>query len=127
MNESKTRAADVADEVVRLREDLGALKGDIARLVKSMRSDAGEMGEEAQQLYAKLAKNSERSARAIVQELEDRPLTTLLVAFAVGFIGGRGPHLRVVHGRPPVDDSSILASGQEIRAAEGCGAPRGRR
>jgi hypothetical protein len=89
MNESKTRAADVADEVVRLREDLGALKGDIARLVKSMRSDAGEMGEEAQQLYAKLAKDGERSARAIVRELEERPLTTLFVTFAVGFIGGR--------------------------------------
>ena len=79
----------MADEVVRLREDLGALKGDIARLVKSMRSDAGEMGEEAQQLYAKLAKDGERSARAIVRELEERPLTTLFVTFAVGFIGGR--------------------------------------
>ena len=91
MSESKTRAAaeDVADEVSRLREDLAALKGDIARLVKSMRSDAGEIGEETQQLYAKLVKDSERSARAIVRELEDRPLTTLLVAFAVGFIGGR--------------------------------------
>ena len=91
MSESKTRAAaeDVADEVSRLREDLAALKGDIARLVKSMRSDAGEIGEETQQLYAKLVKDSERSARAIVRELEDRPLTTLLVAFAVGFIAGR--------------------------------------
>jgi hypothetical protein len=91
MNDSKTRAAaaDVADEVVRLREDLGALKGDIARLVKSMRSDAGEMGEEAQQLYAKLAKDGERSARAIARELEERPVTTLLIAFALGFIGGR--------------------------------------
>ena len=91
MNDSKTRAAaeDVADEVSRLREDLSALKSDIARLVKGMRSDAGEIGEETQQLYAKLVKDSERSARAIVRELEDRPLTTLLVAFAVGFIAGR--------------------------------------
>ena len=91
MSESKTRAAaeDVADEVNRLREDLAALKGDIARLVKSMRSDAGEIGEEAQQLYAKLARDSERSARVIVRELEERPLTTLLIAFAVGFIAGR--------------------------------------
>jgi hypothetical protein len=91
MSESKTKAAaeDVADEVVRLREDLAALKSDIARLVKSIRGDAGELGEEAQQLYSKLAKQSERSAKAIVRELEERPLTTLLVALAVGFIGGR--------------------------------------
>ena len=91
MSESKARAAaeDVADEVNRLREDLAALKGDIARLVKSMRADAGEIGEEAQQLYAKLAKDSERSAGAIVRELEERPLTTLLFAFAIDFIGGR--------------------------------------
>ena len=91
MVDSKTRAAaeDVADEVSRLREDLSSLKADIARLVKSMRSDAGEIGEEAQELYVKLAKEGERSARAVVRELEERPLTTLLVAFAVGFIGGR--------------------------------------
>ena len=91
MNESKTKAAaeDVADEVARLREDLAALKADITRLVKSMRSDAGEIGEEAEELYAKLAKEGERSARAVVREFEERPLMTLLIAFAVGFIGGR--------------------------------------
>jgi hypothetical protein len=91
MNESRTKAAaeDVADEVARLREDLAALKADITRLVKSMRSDAGEIGEEAEELYAKLAKEGERSARAVVREFEERPLMTLLIAFAVGFIGGR--------------------------------------
>jgi ElaB/YqjD/DUF883 family membrane-anchored ribosome-binding protein len=88
MNESKTKAAaeNVADEMVRLREDLAALKSDLVRLMKNLRGDAGE---EAQQLYARLAKESERSARAVVRELEDRPLTTLLIAFAIGFIGGR--------------------------------------
>ena len=91
MNESRTKAAaeDVADEVARLREDLAALKTDITGLVKSMRSDAGEIGEEAEELYAKLAKEGERSARAVVREFEERPLMTLLIAFAVGFIGGR--------------------------------------
>lgn len=91
MNDSRTKAAaeDVADEVARLREDLAALKSDITRLVKSMRSDAGEIGEEAEELYAKLAKEGERSARAVVREFEERPLMTLLIAFAVGFIGGR--------------------------------------
>ena len=91
MNESRTKAAaeDVADEVARLREDLAALKTDITRLVKSMRSDAGEIGEEAQHLYDKLATESERSARALVREIEERPLTTMLIAFAIGFIGGR--------------------------------------
>jgi ElaB/YqjD/DUF883 family membrane-anchored ribosome-binding protein len=87
-NESKTKAAaeDVADEVTRLREDLAALKSDLVRLVKNMR---GEASEEAQQLYTKLAKESERSAQAVMHEIEERPLTALLIAFAIGFIGGR--------------------------------------
>jgi hypothetical protein len=91
MSDSKTKSAaeDVADEVMRLREDLSALKSDIARLVKGMRSDASELGDEAQALYKRLSKEGERSARAMLGELEERPLTTLLVAFAIGFIGGR--------------------------------------
>jgi len=91
MSESRTKAAaeDVADEVARLRDDLAALKSDIARLVQSMRDDAGELGDEAHDLYARLSKEGERSARAVIREVEERPLAALLIAFAVGFIGGR--------------------------------------
>jgi ElaB/YqjD/DUF883 family membrane-anchored ribosome-binding protein len=95
MADSRTRAAaeDAAADFEKLREDIAALRGDLTRLVKSMSRDAGDLSNEAQQearrLYSKLAKESERSAKAIVHELEERPLTTLLIAFAIGFVGGR--------------------------------------
>jgi hypothetical protein len=91
MSESQTSAAaeDAAEELAKLRDDLAALKDDLATLVRSMRSDAGEMSEEARELYARLAHEGRRSARAVFHELEDRPLTVLAIAFAAGLIGGR--------------------------------------
>jgi hypothetical protein len=91
MSEWSTRAAadDAADELARLREDLAELKGDLAALVRSLRSDAGDVSEEAQALYARLAGEGYRSARGVYHELEDRPLTVLAIAFALGLIGGR--------------------------------------
>jgi hypothetical protein len=90
MSEWSTRAAaDDADELARLREDLAELKGDLAALVRSLRSDAGDVSEEAQALYARLAGEGYRSARGVYHELEDRPLTVLAIAFALGLIGGR--------------------------------------
>ncbi len=63
------------------------------RLVRSLGGDsgdiAGNVSQEARQLYDRLAKEGERSAAALAREFEQRPLTTLLIAFAVGFIGGR--------------------------------------
>jgi len=92
MSEWSTSAAaddDAAEELARLRDDLAELKGDLAALVRSLRKDAGDMSEEAQALYARLAGEGHRSARAVYHELEDRPLTVLAIAFALGLIGGR--------------------------------------
>jgi hypothetical protein len=91
MSEWSTRAAteDAAEELAKLRDDLAALKGDLATLVRSLRSDAGDMSEEAQELYARLASEGHRSARAVFHDFEDRPLTVLAIAFAAGLIGGR--------------------------------------
>ena len=52
-------------------------------------SDAGDMSEEAEELYARLASEGHRSARAAFRELEDRPLAVLAIAFVAGLIGGR--------------------------------------
>ena len=91
MSEWSPRAAaeDASDEQAKLRDDLAALKSDLATLVRSLRSDAGEMSEEAEELYARLASEGHRSARAVYRELEDRPLAVLAIAFVAGLIGGR--------------------------------------
>ena len=44
---------------------------------------------EADRLYRSLTKQSERSVRAISRQVEEQPLTSLLVAFGIGLIGGR--------------------------------------
>ncbi len=91
MSEWSTRAAgeDAAEELAKLRNDLAALKGDLATLVQSLRDDAGDMSAEAEELYARIADQGRRSARAAFHELEDRPLTVLAIAFVAGLIGGR--------------------------------------
>jgi hypothetical protein len=85
----RAAAEDAAEELAKLRDDLAVLKGDLAALVRSLRSDAGEMSEEAQELYARLSNEGHRSARTVYHEFEDRPLTVLAVAFVAGLIGGR--------------------------------------
>jgi ElaB/YqjD/DUF883 family membrane-anchored ribosome-binding protein len=95
MADSRTKAAaeETTADLAKLRDDMAALRSDLTSLVKSMGRDAGDLSNEAQReaqrLYSKLAKESERSAKAVIHELEERPFTTLLIAFALGFVGGR--------------------------------------
>ncbi len=91
MNEASKAhgSGEAAAEFEKIRKDIASLREDLARLVKTLTSDArGEISEETRRLYAGLFDQSERSARAIAREVEERPLTTLLLAFGVGFIGG---------------------------------------
>ncbi len=91
MSEWNARAAgeDAAEELARLREDLASLKSDVATLVRSLRNDAGDLSDEAQELYGRFASESRRSAGAIFHDLEDRPLAVVAIAFVAGLIGGR--------------------------------------
>jgi len=75
------------DAVIR---DMTVLKDDLARLMTQMKSDTVEtIGGEARRLYRSLAADGERSVAAIAQHVEQRPIASLLIAFAVGFVGGR--------------------------------------
>jgi hypothetical protein len=57
--------------------------------VKGLASNAkGEISDEAKRLYAKLSEGGERSTKLLAREVEERPLTMLLLAFGLGFIGG---------------------------------------
>ncbi len=84
-----TTGADTAAEFDKIREDIAALKADLARLGKDLANTArGEISEESRRLYAKLAERGDRSVRAVSREIEERPLTVLLLAFGIGFISG---------------------------------------
>jgi hypothetical protein len=91
MNEtSKSHGSEeAAAELEKIRNDVASLRADLARLVSTLtRNATGEVSEEARRLYARLSDQGERSARAIAREVEERPLTTILLAFGIGFIGG---------------------------------------
>jgi ElaB/YqjD/DUF883 family membrane-anchored ribosome-binding protein len=81
--------------------DVAALKRDLAALIAHVRSGATEgiagaarqattqLGEEAKELYDRLAAEGERTAQTISRHVDEQPLTSVLIAFAVGFIAAR--------------------------------------
>lgn len=82
-------------------DDVALLKRDLSRLMEHMKNgtydvatesarDAVErLSSEADQLYRSLAKQGGRSIKAVSRQVEEQPLTSLLVAFGVGLISGR--------------------------------------
>jgi ElaB/YqjD/DUF883 family membrane-anchored ribosome-binding protein len=82
-------------------DDLGTLKRDIARLMDQMKTGAvdgaseaaqnllNQLNERASDIYDNLSDQGERSVKAISRQVEERPITSLLVAFGVGMIVSR--------------------------------------
>jgi ElaB/YqjD/DUF883 family membrane-anchored ribosome-binding protein len=48
-----------------------------------------QLNERASELYENMSDRSERSVEAISRQVEEQPITSLLVAFTVGMIAGR--------------------------------------
>ncbi len=82
-------------------DDLGTLKRDLGRLMDQMKSGAidgasetaqellSQLNERASDLYENMSEQGERSVKAITRQVEERPITSLLVAFGVGMIISR--------------------------------------
>jgi ElaB/YqjD/DUF883 family membrane-anchored ribosome-binding protein len=88
---SRSRAGDAdTPDLEQLKTDIADLKSAFGKLVDDLKKGATKgVGREAERLYSQLADTSERSASALAREVEERPLTALLIAFGIGFIGGR--------------------------------------
>jgi ElaB/YqjD/DUF883 family membrane-anchored ribosome-binding protein len=81
--------------------DLGTLKRDIGRLMDQMKNGAvdgaseaaqnllNQLNERASDIYDNLSEQGERSVKAISRQVEERPITSLLVAFGVGMVVSR--------------------------------------
>jgi ElaB/YqjD/DUF883 family membrane-anchored ribosome-binding protein len=81
--------------------DLGALRRDFTALVSQMKSAAlkgangaaentlNQLGDRANHLYDSAAAQGTRAAKAIGRQVEEQPITSLLIAFGVGFIASR--------------------------------------
>jgi ElaB/YqjD/DUF883 family membrane-anchored ribosome-binding protein len=82
-------------------DDVAVLKRDLSRLMAHMKNgtydvatgsarDAVErLSNEADQLYRGLAKQGNKSIKAVSRQVEEQPLASLLVAFGIGLISGR--------------------------------------
>lgn len=90
---SRTNGADLDA----IRDDIDALRKDLGRLMEHVKSGAmdnivsqvEEMSDEARRLYNRAIAEGERGADALAHQVEERPLTSLLIAFGLGFIGSR--------------------------------------
>jgi ElaB/YqjD/DUF883 family membrane-anchored ribosome-binding protein len=94
--ETKAKTQTAAD-LDTLAEDMATLKRDFSALLENLKSSANgaargaaaRVGDKANDLYDEMHERSRQSAEAVRHEVEERPLTSLAIAFAVGFIGGR--------------------------------------
>lgn len=87
---SDTGNADEGGDLQKIVDDIQALKKDLARLMAHVKTGATEtVTEEASRLYDTVATEGQRQAAALARSVEEKPITSVLVAFAVGFLSGR--------------------------------------
>jgi len=84
----------IGDDVALLKRDLSRLmehvKNGTYDVAKGSTQDAVErVSDEAERLYRALSRKGERSIKAVGRQVEEQPLTSLLIAFGVGLISGR--------------------------------------
>lgn len=89
--------ANAESDIQQLVADVQALKRDLAALADHSRGTiwssaadtAGAIGDEAQRLYSAAAKEGRRQVKAVSHQVEEQPLLSILIAFGIGFLGGR--------------------------------------
>ena len=82
--------SNAESDLTRIANDIQALKEDLARLLEHIKSGATEtVSSEASRLYETLTTEGQRQAAALAHTVEEKPLASVLIAFALGFVGGR--------------------------------------
>ena len=85
---SEAHGAD--NDLEKIAGDIQALKKDLARLMEHIKTGASEaVGDEASRFYDSLAAEGHKHAAALAQSVEEKPLRSVLIAFAVGFVAAR--------------------------------------
>ena len=87
---TKSDIEAISDDITSLKRDLAALAEHVKRgAVSSASGVAAHLTDEAQDIYGRLAAEGANSAKMISRQVEEQPLASLLVAFALGFVGSR--------------------------------------
>ena len=83
-----------------LQQEITDLRRDFSTLLESLRKGSNgvskeaetsirELASHAQKIYGDLSRTSQHSLEAVGRTIEERPLASILIAFALGFIGSR--------------------------------------
>lgn len=90
--------SETAGQTNRIADDLASLKQDVAALIRQMKDlamreagrvsqDAADtLSERAADIYDTVSEKGRRSADVLTAHVEEQPVTSLLLAFAAGFI-----------------------------------------
>lgn len=93
--------SEMPPDIEAIVDDLAALKRDLATLMSHLKTDAlngageaaqgaiGRISDQAESIYESLAAQGKRSGKAIGRQVEEQPVVSLLIAFAVGFCASR--------------------------------------
>jgi hypothetical protein len=80
----------IVSDLASLRRDLAALTAHLKiGAVSGAKGAARDVAGEAERLYGNLAAQGERSMKALGRQVEEQPVMSLLLAFALGFAGSR--------------------------------------
>jgi len=84
----------IMNDIASLKRDFGALAehlktGAVDGAMGVGRNAAARVSDEARRLYDNLAEQGQRPVKALSRHVEEQPVTSLLIAFALGIIGSR--------------------------------------
>ena len=84
----------VLNDISSLKSDIAALASSLSNGAVNVTSDvtnkaAAQIGDQASRIYDNVASQSQKSAKLVSQQVEAQPITSVLIAFAIGFIGSR--------------------------------------
>jgi ElaB/YqjD/DUF883 family membrane-anchored ribosome-binding protein len=90
-------ATNIEPDLAPIREDLDALKRDVAKLIEHMtggamttvQSAAGEVERRVSGLTQRARSEGDRSAKALQLFVQDQPLVALTIAAGIGYVGAR--------------------------------------
>jgi ElaB/YqjD/DUF883 family membrane-anchored ribosome-binding protein len=86
----KTDIDAISADVERLKKDLAKTMEHVKNGAMHTANDlADDVSDEARALYNAMAKKGDRAAKALGKQIEDQPMTSLLVAFTAGFFLSR--------------------------------------
>ena len=84
--------ASVDEELTKLRKDMDQLRGDIISLTEAFRDLGMEKGraamERARQTGAAMRSDADALRARADREIEQRPITSVLTSFGIGFLVG---------------------------------------